>query len=111
MHLDNGMIEGIQRVQDCDGRMRKGARIDGDAARGLARCVDPVDDFVLAVALMEVDLQLQFFSQRAAIALDIGQRFAPVNFRLAFAEQVEIWSVQYIDETTHRTLQRVGKYW
>ena len=89
----------------------KAAGIDDDAGGRLARLVDPVDDLVLAVRLVESDLEAEFARHRPAVALDVGQRLVAVDVRLALAEQVEVRTVQDVDEAAHMrslSLQRAG---
>src|SRR4051812_28188455 len=50
---------------------------------------------------METQLELQLVRQFAAVTLDIGQGLVAVDLRLALAEQVEVGTVQEIDETAH----------
>ena len=82
----------------------KARGIDDDAAGGLARLVDPVDEFVFAVALEEAKFELQFGAERAAIALDVVEGLAAVNLWLALAEQIEIGAVEKIDDAAHAGL-------
>jgi hypothetical protein len=82
--------------------MRKCGWIDHDAAGLLARFVDPVDDFIFAVTLVEANLKLQFRGGRHAIVLDVSQRLIAVNMRLAFTQQVEVGAVQHEDGATHK---------
>ena len=67
----------------------------------LARLVNPVDDFVFAVALAELDFELQFGAGAPARRLDVGQRLMPVDRGLALAEQVEVRPVQDVDDAAH----------
>ena len=53
MNLDHGTIKAVECIEDRNGAMGKGRRIDRDATCGFAGFVDPVDDFIFAVALME----------------------------------------------------------
>ena len=50
-------------------------------------------------------------AERAAVRLDVGQRLAPVDFRLALAEQVEVGPVQDDDDAAHgdRSLLNSGR--
>jgi hypothetical protein len=86
--LDHGWLEGIERIEDRDRSMRERGRVDHDAGRDLAGFVDPVDDLVLAVALVKAQLQAQLARKRAAVALHVGQGLVSVDVRLALAQQV-----------------------
>src|SRR6266566_4358980 len=59
MYLDYRRLERVQRVQEGDRGVRECRRIDHDPAGGLPPFVDPVDQLVLAVALVEAQLELQ----------------------------------------------------
>ena len=43
---------------------------------------------------MELDLEPELAADAAAIRLDLGERLAAIDFRLALPEQVEIGTVQ-----------------
>src|SRR5271169_5673880 len=88
MHLDDRTFEGVQRIEDGDRRMGEGGGIDDDAGGALASAVNPVDQLVFAIALMELDRKPEFCADATAVRFDIGQRLAAVNLRLALAEQV-----------------------
>jgi hypothetical protein len=44
-------------------------------------------------------------SDLAAVGLDISKSFVTVDVRLAFAEEIEVGTIQYIDDATHNWLQ------
>ena len=71
------------------------------AAAPLARLVDPVDQLVFAVALAELDRQTELGCGAAAERLDVGERLAAVDLRLALAEQVEVRPVENGDGAAH----------
>ena len=70
--------------------MGEGGGIDDDAGGAFAGAMNPVDDLVFAIALVELDRKPEFAADPAAVRFDIGQRLAAVDLRLALAEQVEI---------------------
>jgi hypothetical protein len=78
--------------------MGEGTGVDDDADGLLTGLVDPVDDLVFAVRLVEADLEVELLAQRPAGILDIGQRLRAVDVRLALAEQVQVRAVEDIDE-------------
>src|SRR5208282_5662073 len=106
VHFDDGPFESMERVEDGDRRVGEGSRIDDDAGRASPRFVDPVDDLVLAIALMELDLEPELAADAPAIRLDLGEHLAAVNLRLALAEQVEIGTVQDSDNRAHAIPRR-----
>jgi len=69
--------------------------------------MNPIDNLIFSIALVKLDLEFQLFSQNPSIFFDVCERFVAVNLRLTLAEQVEVWSVQYIDEPAHLMLQAV----
>src|SRR6516225_205693 len=94
-------VKTIERIENRDRRMGKRRRIYHDASRGFAGFVDPVDDFIFAVRLMESQLQTKFGGNVATRFLDIGQGLMTVNGRLALAEQIEIGTVQHVHKPFH----------
>ena len=66
-----------------------------------SRLVDPVDDLVFAVRLVKAKLESVLRGDLAAIGLDIGKRFVTVDVRLALAEQIEVGTVQHVDDAAH----------
>ena len=98
VHFDDRPVEGVERVEDGDGSVGEGGGVDDDAGGASAASMDPVDDLVFAVALAELDLEPELGPYAAAVRLDVGQRLAAVNLRLALAEQIEIGAVQDGDD-------------
>ena len=90
VHLDDRRLERIQRIEDGDRGVGEGSRIDRKAAGGLARLVDPVDDLVFAVALVEAQLELELIRQLAAVRLDIGQGLVAVDLGLTLAQRFRL---------------------
>jgi hypothetical protein len=83
----------------------EGGRVDDDPGGFGPRRVDPVDDLVLGVRLVEADLEPDLGPEPPAVGLDVGERLAPVDLGLALAEQVQVRSVQDIDDAGQRCLQ------
>src|SRR3954464_4590851 len=81
--------------------MCKCGGIDHDAGRNFSCLVDPVDDLVFAVRLVKAKFKSVLAGDLAAIGLDIGKRFVAVDVRLAFAKEIEVGAVQYVDEAVH----------
>src|SRR5580658_279613 len=59
MHFQDRHVARFQRVQHGDRGVAERRRIDDDAAGDLSRFVDPVDDFVFAIALMATEFKAQ----------------------------------------------------
>ena len=83
VHFDDRPVEGVQRVEDGDGGVGEGGGVDDDAGGASAASMNPVDDLVFAVALAELDREPEFGSDAAAVRLDVGQRLAAIDLRLA----------------------------
>ena len=109
VHLDHRRLEGVERVEDGDGGVREGGRVDDDAAGRFARFVDPVDDLVFAVALMEADVEPVLAGYAPAFRLHVGQGLVAVDCGLALAEQVQVRTVQDVDQAAHGILTWAGK--
>src|SRR5215213_6305918 len=104
MNLDDGRLEGAERVEDRNRCVRERGRVDHDAGCGLPRLVNPIDQFVLAVALVKAQFQAQLAGQRAAVTFYIGQGLVSVDVRLAPAQQVQVRTVQNKYKTAHVAL-------
>src|ERR1700722_13112691 len=57
MHFQDWHIARFQRIQHGDRGVTERRRIDYDPTGDLSRFVDPVDDFVFAIALMATEFQ------------------------------------------------------
>src|SRR6185295_11691035 len=89
----------FQGVNDWDRPEGEARRIDDDARALIDRLVYPVDELVFGVRLPE----LQRVAARgcAAHGLDLRERRRAVDLRLAFAQPVEIRSVEHVYRLVH----------
>lgn len=96
MDLDDRRLENVQGIWYGDRGMSECDPID----RGhVFSCfVNPVDDFISAIALMEPDVVTEFQSNRAAIHFHISKRLMAVDMRLALAKEIEARTVQDLNE-------------
>jgi hypothetical protein len=101
VHLDDGLLERVERVQDGDRGVGQRTGVDDDARRLRARLMDPANDLVLGIALQEADMQSAGAGGARTVLFDVGQRFMAVDFRLALAEKVEVRTVQDVDLVSH----------
>jgi hypothetical protein len=108
VHLEDWKVAGVQRVEDRDGSMGEGSGVDDDPTRLLARCVNPIDDLIFAVALVEADFEFQLLRQGPAVALDTRERLMAVDMRLALAQKVQVRSVQDEDDAAHGGCPSMG---
>ena len=75
--------------------MGEGGGVDQDEGGAVAAGgLDPVDQRVLGVGLERLQLMAGRGGLCAQAGIDVGQRRAPVDLRLAAAEQVEVGAVQ-----------------
>src|SRR6266404_9066511 len=101
VNFDDRRFEGIQRVEDRNRRMRECGRIDHDATCNFPCLVNPVDDLVFTVRLVKAKVKSKLSGDLAAIGLDSGKSFVTVDVGLAFAEQIQVGTVQHVDDTVH----------
>ena len=101
VHLDDRELAGVQGIEDRYRRMRERGRVDDDAAGPLPRFVNPVDDLVLGIALVKRDFEPELLPDTAAIGLDVREGFIAVDRGLALAEEVQVGTVQDVDDTAH----------
>src|SRR5271163_1905103 len=101
VNFDDRRMEGIQCIEDRDRRMGECGGIDHDAGCDFSRLVNPVDDLVFAVGLVKAKLKSELGGELAAVSLNIGKRLVTVDVRLSLAEQIEVGTVQNVDDTTH----------
>src|SRR6266446_6074796 len=76
-------------------------RIDHDATCNFPCLVNPVDDLVFTVRLVKAKVKSKLSGDLAAIGLDSGKSFVTVDVGLAFAEQIQVGTVQHVDDTVH----------
>src|ERR1700730_10563652 len=105
VHFDDRRFKGIQRVEDRNRRMGECGGIDHDAGCNSSRLVNPVDDLVFTIRLVKAKLKSELFGKLPAIGLDVGKGFVTVDVRLALAQQIQVRTVQHVDDSTHGWLQ------
>lgn len=98
MHFDNRNVDCLDRVEQgkrcvgqCPGVENHRLRLFGS---GL---VQPVNQMAFVVALTDFDVKAECLCMVFHLAGDFVERFRPVDFGFAHAQQVEIGSVQYKD--------------
>ena len=77
------------------------ARIDHDSAGVFARLLDLIDDLALVVRLGEDNVEVMARGLSGAERFDIFERVGAVNLRLAFAQKVQVGTVQDVDCLAH----------
>ncbi|ENN85991.1 hypothetical protein RHSP_16040 [Rhizobium freirei PRF 81] len=102
MHLHDGNGNGADCVMQRDRRVPIGTGVDGDAGGLVACLVHPVDQHAFVIALAEIDDKAQALAHGLAICLDILERLAAIDARLALAESVQIGSVEDKNSLRHQ---------
>src|SRR5690606_6021422 len=92
MELDDRSWEHLQRVEQRNRPERQAGRIDDDAGADIDRLMDPVDELMLCIGLMEP--QRPVAGRFSAHCLDLVERRGPVDFRLTLAQAIEVWPVE-----------------
>src|ERR1700682_1848791 len=82
--------------------MAERRRIDDDPARDFSRLMDPIDEFVFAIALMATNFQTEGAARFPARRLNVRERFMAVNLGLALAQQIEVRAVENEDQAVFR---------
>ena len=96
---------------DRDRGVGEAGRIDHDAGGLLgAGLLNPVDDLALVVRLPELDREAVRGRGLAAELLDVLERGAAVDLRLARAEQVEVRAVEHVDGLGHGLAMRAAPF-
>ena len=95
MDLDYRQFRDQQRIAQRDRGVGEAGGVDDDAVGVVARLVDPLDELALVVALAELDRDVELGRALLARDLDVAERLATVDLRLAHAEHVEVGPVQH----------------
>ncbi len=101
MHLDHRPLEGVEGVQNGDGSVGEAPRIDDDSIRRFTRLLNPVNDPAFVIRLEKAAFKAKLARQPCAILLNVRQRLAAIDFRLAQAQQVEVRAVDDLDASGH----------
>src|SRR5690606_8335560 len=89
MHLDNRHARCRDGIANRDGGVRESARIEHDPAGPVrSRCVDSIDQLTFMITLEELDVQIRVV--RSDQGLDVRERRAPIDLRLARTEEIQI---------------------
>src|SRR5438445_865846 len=95
--------DGGNRVPQSNTGVGVGGRIQNNRAKLAFRLLNPIHQFAFQVGLAEVDFGAEFRRLRPDCLLDVSQRLAAVNLRLALSDEVQIRSVEKQD------LHRAGR--
>lgn len=90
MHLDGRNPGRLDRILQRDGGMGIGGGVQDNAVLALCRALNGTDQLTLVIALEKIDLHPERLAMGAGCGLDIGERGASIDFRLAAAKQVQV---------------------
>ncbi len=94
MHFDEGNPYRCECVTQGNAGVGESSGIDQDEAGAIqARGLHALDKLVFGVGLKVFQLVSDLGGTLAEAAIDLFQRGAAIDTRLAFAEQVQIWTV------------------
>src|SRR5262249_21618344 len=85
--------DGRQRVAYREARVRVRAGVDHYAIHLASQAMNGVDDLAFAIVLREADLRADLVADRTQRPLDVRERLASIQRRLARAEEIEIGPV------------------
>ena len=94
MQLDERDADGQQGVTQSHARMRECSRIQQNEVDVAACRMDPLEQFVLGVALKSRELVSELAGEMGQQSFDVRQRRRAVDLGLTCAEQAEIGSVE-----------------
>ena len=91
--LDHWQFNGGDRIHQCNRSMGIGPCIDHQPIMSAFGGVNSVNHDPFVVALLKSNIKPQTGPSGAAQLFDICQGRVPINFRLACAQQVQVWTV------------------
>lgn len=97
VQLDRRNPHGRDGVTQGDARMSIGSGVEADDVEGALGFLDLSDQFPFDVRLEEGDFDPELGRTLAKFGFDLFQSDAPVDARLAFAEEVQIRAVEEQD--------------
>lgn len=99
MDFDDGLFDCQQRIVDGDRGMSIGAGIEDDPI-GFGPCLmQPVNDITLMITLVKDKFEVTTARMRKQHRFQLRQGGMAVSFRLAHAQEIEIRTVQNINES------------
>lgn len=92
--FDDGEANGGHGIAQGDGGVRISARVEEDAGGPSPRVVQGVDQGAFAIGLVGADFDAEFAARFDEAGVDVREGEAPVDFRFAGAEDVEVGAVE-----------------
>jgi hypothetical protein len=99
VEFDDWTLEQLQGIKDGEGRERVGCRVDDHPGSMIGGLMNPPDDCVLGIGLVEP--QRPVSGRLPAHLLDLGEGRGSVDGRLSRAKTVEIGAIQHEDRFRH----------
>ena len=93
MDFDGGQGDGLQCVEDGDGRVGVGGWVDDDAVKFAKSLLNPIDENALVVGLANIDGKAELCCGLLDEGDERGIVLLAVDIRFADAKHVEIWAV------------------
>src|SRR5438552_11867510 len=97
MHFHERNLYSSKRIANREARVAVRARIHQRAVRATPQSVHRLDDLSFSIMLRERELDAKLFRDVQETRLDVAKSFGPVEIRLARAEQIEVWAIDYGD--------------
>jgi hypothetical protein len=109
MHFQHWAIKRVEGIKDGNRRVGQRAGVDDDRSGLIAGRVDRANDLMFRVALHGLEAVAQAFGQAGAGFLDISEGVMAVNLWLAFAQQIEVWTIDQENRLAHNSLHGIGR--
>src|SRR5208282_3728502 len=90
MHFDHRNTHGLYRVANRNAGVRVRAGVNQQYVALAARLLNSIDDSAFAVRLKRLNPHFKLASQVLEFLVDIGQAGSAVDFRFAFAEEIQV---------------------
>src|SRR5688572_21347574 len=97
MNFDGGDTGSYDGIAHGHTRMGISRRIDHNSAELSWSLLDPIDQFTFIIRLANLHRDAQLLGQRANLSAYFFQSKPAINFRLAFAEQIQVRTVEEQD--------------
>ena len=93
MDFDGGQGDSFQRIQNGDGRMGIGGRIDDDAVELAKSLLNPIDENAFVIGLADIDGKAELRRGLLDKGDECGIVLFAVDIRFTDAKHIEIWTV------------------
>src|SRR6266850_2970718 len=97
MYLNSGYSSRDNRVPKGDTGMRVGCCVQDDHIELPFRLLNPAYQLPFNIRLSKLNFRPQLFTSLPHLRLDVAQCSLSIDFRLALAQQIQIWTIQKQD--------------